>query len=183
MHSEEWLESLTYKTKSLLQIVKNENNLPIIMIDSDMLVLKDFSHFINNEYDIQVCRREFESARKDINISMKYIASFLIINQNNDKIEKFLKNWIQEIENMIKLKLKPAYETPSLCKMIKKYKKEIKIGELDEIHISCDKKFIPDKTFIIHMKSVGKEQGEHGNFENRVKNVKNFSKKEILKYL
>ena len=182
MHSDEWLESLTYKTKSLLDIIHKEDNLPIIMIDSDMLVMKDFSHFIDTNYDIQVCKREFESARKDINISMKYIASFLIINKNSEKVKTFLKDWIQEIKNMIKAKLKPAYETPSMCKMIEKYEKIIKIGELDEIHISCDKKYIENKTFIIHMKSVGKEEGAHGNFENRIQNVKGFSKKEILKY-
>ena len=38
-------------------------------------------------------------------------------------------------------------------------------------------------TYIIHMKSVGKEEGENGNFENRINNVSNFSRKNILKYL
>ena len=183
MHSAEWLESLTYKTKSLLEIIKKENNLPIIMIDTDMLVLKDFSHFINSDYDIQVCKREFESARNDIQLSMKYIASFLIINKKNEKVVDFLKDWIAEIESMIKQKLKPAYETPSMCKMIEKYRNVLKIDELNEINISCDKKYVENETYIIHMKSVGKEEGANGNFENRVNNVKNFSKKEILKYL
>jgi len=183
MHSDEWLESLTYKTKSLLKIIKNNDNLPIIMIDTDMLVLKDFSHFINTNYDIQVCKREFESPRKDINLSMKYIASFLIINKNNEKVIHFLNDWIKEINNMIKQKLKPAYETPSLCRMIDKYNSILKIDELDERHVSCDKKYIENITYIIHMKSVGKEEGENGNFDNRINNVSNFSKKNILKYL
>ena len=183
MHSEEWLESLTYKTKSLLDIIKNNSNLPIIMIDTDMLVLKDFSNFINTNYDIQVCKREFESARKDINLSMKYIASFLIINKNSDIVINFLNDWIKEIKNMIKQKLKPAYETPSLCRMIDKYSSVLKIDELDERNISCDKKYIENITYIIHMKSVGKEEGENGNFENRINNVSNYSKKNILKYL
>ena len=183
MHSEEWLESLTYKTKSLLEIIKKNDNLPLIMIDSDMLVIKDFNKFINTNYDIQVCKREFESSRRDIDMSMKYIASFLIINKNHEKVQNFLIDWIEEINNMIKLKLKPAYETPSMCKMIEQYKTKLKIDDLDEIHISCDKKYIEDKTYIIHMKSMGKEEGADGNFENRINNVKNFSKKNILKYL
>lgn len=183
MHSEEWLESLTYKTKSLLEIIKKNDNLPIIMIDSDMLVIKDFNKFINTNYDIQVCKREFESSRKDIDLSMKYIASFLIINKNHEKVQHFLKDWIEEIKNMINLNLKPAYETPSMCKMIEKYQNILKIDELDEINISCDKKYVEDKTYIIHMKSMGKEEGANGNFENRINNVKNFSKKNILKYL
>ena len=33
------------------------------------------------------------------------------------------------------------------------------------------------------MKSVGKEEGEDGNFNNRINNVQNFNKKDILKYL
>lgn len=183
MHSDEWLESLTYKTKSLLEIIKNNDNLPIIMIDTDMLVLKDFNQFINKNFDIQVCKREFESPRKDINLSMKYIASFLIINKNNDRVINFLNDWIKEIKNMIKQKLKPAYETPSLCRIIEKYNTILKINELDERHISCDKKYIENITYIIHMKSVGKEEGENGNFENRINNVNNYSKKNILKYL
>jgi hypothetical protein len=95
----------------------------------------------------------------------------------------FLKDWISEIESMIKQKLKPAYETPSMCRMIEKHRNVLKIDELNEINISCDKKYVENETYIIHMKSVGKEEGSHGNFENRVNNVKNFSKKEILKYL
>ena len=84
-----------------------------------MLVLKDFNKFINTDYDIQVCKREFESPRKDINLSMKYITSYLIINKNNEQVINFLNDWIKEIENMIQQKLKPAYETPSMCRMMK----------------------------------------------------------------
>lgn len=182
MHSEEWIESLTYKTKSLLNIIKNNNNLPIIMIDTDMLILKDFNKFINTNFDIQFCKREFESPRRDINMSMKYIASFMIVNKNSEVVISFLNDWIDEIKNMIKNKLKPAYETPSMCKMIEKYKKILNFDELDERNISCDKKYIENITYIIHMKSVGKEEGEDGNFNNRINNVKNFNKKDILKY-
>ena len=182
MHSEEWLESLTYKTKSLLNIINDNNNLPIVMIDTDMLVLKDFNKFINTNFDIQFCKREFESSRRDINMSMKYIASFMIVNKNSEVVIRFLNDWIDEIKNMIKQKLKPAYETPSMCKMIEKYKNILNFDELDERNISCDKKYIENITYIIHMKSVGKEEGEDGNFNNRINNVKNFNKKDILKY-
>ena len=143
-----------------------------------MLVLKDFSHFINSDYDIQVCKREFESARNDIQLSMKYIASFLVINKKNEKVINFLKDWIAEIESMIKQKLKPAYETPSMCRMIEKHRTKLKINELNEINISCDKKYIENETYIIHMKSVGKEEKViYGNFENRINNVKILVKK------
>ena len=67
--------------------------------------------------------------------------------------------------------------------MIEKHRTKLKINELNEINISCDKKYVENETYIIHMKSVGKEEGEHGNFENRINNVKNFNKKDILKYL
>ena len=184
MHSKEWIESLTYKTKSLLKIIENNNNdLPIVMIDTDMLVLKDFNKFINTKFDIQFCKREFKSSRRDINMSMKYIASFMIVNKNSEVVIRFLNDWINEIENMIQQKLKPAYETPSMCKMIEKYKNILNFDELDERNISCDKKYIENITYIIHMKSVGKEEGEDGNFNRRINNVKNFSKNDILKYV
>tara|TARA_Y100000741_G_C18153699_1_gene518273 strand:- start:162 stop:716 length:555 start_codon:yes stop_codon:yes gene_type:complete len=183
MHSSEWLESLTYKTKSLLEIIKNKDNLPLIMIDTDMLVLKDFNQFINPDCDIQVCKREFESSRKDLNLSMEYIASFLVINKNNEKVINFMNDWIKEIKSMLVMKKKPAYETPSMCKMIKKYENLMNIGKLDERKISCNQKYIENVTHIIHMKSNGNEDGVDENFTKRVNNVSNFDKNDILKYL
>jgi len=183
MHSKEWLESLTYKTKSLRNVIQDETNLPLIMIDSDMLVLKDFHHFIDKDKDIQVCKREVPNKRGDLGFFMNYIASFLIIHKNSTIVKQFLTEWIQEIEEMCRARLKPAYETPSLCKMIEKYKTKMKIGELDEINISTDKKYVENATYIIHLKSTGKEDSIDSNFENRVNNVKKFSKDKIVKYL
>ena len=88
MHSAEWLESLTYKTKSLLEIIKKENNLPIIMIDTDMLVLKDFSHFINSDYDIQVCMNNLNQ-REMISIKYEIYCFFFSYNKKNEKVINF----------------------------------------------------------------------------------------------
>ena len=184
VHSKEWLEALTMKTKTLLKVIEDDNNIPVILIDSDMLVLKDFHKFIDTEYDIQICKCKNPYRRGDLDIKqLDYIACFVIVNSNNENMKNFIKDWIKEIEYMKKNNLKPAYETPSMCKMIKKYKEEnlLKIGDLDQDEIAGDIEYIKNKTYIIHMRSNGPQGKNH--FNERISNIKNFSKNKVLEYL
>ena len=68
IHSKEWLEALTMKTKTLLKVIENEEHIPIVLIDSDMLVLKDFHKFIDLDYDIQICKCKKPYRRGDLEI-------------------------------------------------------------------------------------------------------------------
>jgi len=182
VHSEEWLKALTMKTKKLLNIVQKKDNLPVVMIDSDCLVVKDFSHVIDSNYDIQICKREYPSHRPDLNIKMKYIGSFAIINNNRPECIRFLEDWINEIQTMGEKKFKPAYESPSLCYVIENYRKKLKIQELEEAEVSCNNNFIENKTLIIHLKSID-PASDGADFNFRISNVSNFEKFKILKYL
>jgi hypothetical protein len=182
IHSKEWLDALTMKTKTLLKVIQEYNNIPIILIDSDMLVLRDFHKFIDTTYDLQICKCKNPYRRKDLEIKqLDYIACFAIINNNSENVQNFIKEWIIEIEYMSKNNLKPAYETPSMCKMIQKYKNIIKIGDLNQDEIACDIEYIQDVSYLIHMRSNG-PQG-HNHFNERISNIKNYSKDNVLKYL
>lgn len=184
IHSKEWLEALTMKTKTLLKVIENEEHIPIVLIDSDMLVLKDFHKFIDLEYDIQICKCKKPYRRGDLEIKqLDYIACFAIINNNSENMKNFIKDWIKEIEYMKKNNLKPAYETPSMCKMIKKYRDKnlLKIGDLEQDKIAGDIEYIKDVTHVIHMRSNGPQGINH--FDERISNIKNFPKKKVLEYL
>ena len=183
VHSQEWLEALTMKTKILLEIIKNKTNLPIVLIDSDMLILKNFDIFIDTKYDIQICKCKNPYSRNDLPIKkLDYIACFVVINNNNNNVINFMNDWINEIKEMFNKKLRPAYETPSMCKMINKYKSILNIGDLEQDKIASDIEYIEDKSHIIHMRSQG-NAGNQNHFDFRISNIKNLKKEEILKYL
>lgn len=179
VHSKQWLDSLTQKTKTLLEITQNQSNLPLVMIDTDMVVMEDFDHLIDKKYDLQVCKRKFPSPRRDLDLILKYIASFFVVNRASEKATQFIKDWIHQMDEMYRRNLKPAYETPSMCQMIEKYQSELQIGELDEVRISSNCKYVEGETHIIHMKSVSSST----TLMQRLDCVSNFPKEKILQYL
>lgn len=187
IHSKEWVQSLTFKTRTLKELINNEENIPLVMMDADLLILEDFSDLIDNSYDIQICKREKICTRpKPENYKMRYIACFMIINSQNENVQNFVDDWINRMILMIEKKMKAPYETPALCKTIDDYTNKLKIGSLDEIKISADKKYVDNITKIIHMKSspvVKYKSVEDGGFEQRVSSVQNFPKEKIMKYV
>jgi len=146
--SREWIESVSQKTFILRMLVEN-NNLPIVMIDSDTLVINDFSNVINTKYDVQICKRATPLLRKD-NFLLEYIASFFVV--NNTKAITFITDWINRLEERIKLDLAPPHETPALIETFNN-NTDLDIGMLDENEISCENNYINGFTKIIHAKS------------------------------
>jgi len=148
LYSEDWIEAVSQKTAILLKLVQ-ENLSPIIMLDSDTIILKDFSDVIDHNYDIQVCKRAFPLRRKD-GLILDYIASFFIV--NNINAESFIITWINRLSERISLKMLPPHETPAMTETIQQNTK-LKIGFLDENEISCENNNINGHTKIIHAKS------------------------------
>ena len=181
IHSNEWLESLTMKTKTLYTLIQQDENIPMVLIDSDMLIIGDFSHVIDLAYDIQICKCNDPYERNDLDIKqLDYIACFLVVNNNTESTKQFISDWIEEIKYMMEAKLRPAYETPSLCKTIQRYRNVLKIGDLHQDEIAGDIKYVKNVTKIIHMRSSGQSSNH---FESRISNVEGYSREEILKYL
>lgn len=158
IQSPEWIAAVSQKTKILLELVKKMNE-TIIMMDIDMIIMDDFSHVINKNYDLQVCKREEPAFRNAIfntpgKFQLDYIGSFLITNSSASI--PFLEEWIDKIDYLTKKKIKSPFETPALCLVVKEFKSKLKIDELDERVVSCKNNYYPGISSVVHMKSTGK---------------------------
>ncbi len=183
VHSKEWLEALTMKTKILLEVIKDKENLPLIVMDSDMLILKNFNKFIKIRYDLQICKLNDPGFRNDLSFkNITHIACFMIINKNNQNVINFMQDWINEIKYMVDKKYIPAYETPAMNKIIDKYKNILNIGNLNNDKVASNREFIKHRSHVIHMKSDGNRKGGN-HFEYRISKIKNFDKEKVLQYL
>jgi len=179
IHADDWLRSVAVKSKLLLNLVQREQ-LPICMIDADCVVVRDFSHVLDESVDIQICQRNRRVRRRD-GLVMKYIGSFLVVNSR--RAVGFLEEWIREIEHLYRIKAIPAHETPALCRTVERYRNEVRLGVLPEAAVSCDRA-CEEGTLVIHMKSnaAGAASAEES-FQKRVHAVRNYSGNKILTYL
>ena len=138
MWDNKWHNSVSKKTKLFRELASTQD-LPIIMLDADLLFLKDIGCLIDPEYDIQVCFRNHE--RRENRHPLDYLASYVCI--NNKKALEFLDTWIQMIDDLQNVKvhgdLIQAKETPCLCKTIELFKNsnsQLKIGDVAEDIVS-----------------------------------------------
>ncbi|MDR1972065.1 MAG: glycosyltransferase family 77 protein [Treponema sp.] len=147
IHSKEWVNAVREKTRILSRIVKY-GNVPVVMIDSDTIIMEDFSDLINTNYDIQLCRRSKPFLRPD-GLSMDYIASFVAVNTSNALA--FIHKWIDRMDERIALNLPPPHETPAMVETLA-LEKSLKIGYLEDKIVSCENSYIPRTTKIVHAK-------------------------------
>ena len=164
MWDDKWHNSVSQKTKLLRELVKTES-LPIVMLDADLLFLKDISSLIDDDYDIQVCFRNHE--RRETPHQMDYLASYVSV--NNKSGLKFLDKWIDMIDNSDSINYRgnliQAKETPCLCKTVEIFNEDadsdLKIGDVAEDIVSVyDPPGLPtmpepDVCRIIHFKGAG----------------------------
>jgi len=148
-----WIDSVSQKTVILNSLIK-AGHTPVIMIDSDTLILEDFSDTIDLNYDIQICKRSKSYIRPD-GLLLEYIASYVAI--NNGKGETFVSAWINRLVERINQRMIPPYETPAMVETLNQ-NKELKIGILEEKVISCENNYFPGITKIVHAK--GRDKGD-----------------------
>jgi len=146
--SQNWIKAVSQKTLILRSLVENGNT-PIVMIDSDTIIVKDFHDVLNPEYDIQLCKRASPLIRPD-GLVVEYIASFVAINNANGI--NFITAWINRLEERVSQNMIPPHETPAMVETAQKNEK-LKIGELDDKVVNCDNNYFPGITKIIHAKS------------------------------
>ena len=147
LYSKDWIDAVSQKTAVLCMLVEN-NRTPVIMLDSDTIVVEDFSGVIDMNYDIQVCKRASPRLRPD-GFNLDYIASFFIANNINAK--PFITAWINRLTQRINSNLLPPHETPAMIETLQN--NSVKIGVLDENAVSCENNYIKGFTKIIHAKS------------------------------
>lgn len=180
VHTENWVLGVAQKTMLLKQLIE-EDKLPLMMIDADSIVTKDFSALLNTEYDIIVCRRKNPAMRAD-GLTMEYIGSFLYVKNKNAL--QFIDDWMREMFDMIKSGAIPAYESPALCKIIASLPGYISLGAISEEIVSCITGYNPDVTHIIHLKSQTSSLTDpRTDFMARVGAIQGFPEAGILQYL
>lgn len=137
--SPDWIKTVVAKTYGLRKIIKEYDITPILMIDSDCLVLQKLSPLINMEMDLQICYRH--------NHQTPLLGSYVSFNK---KCLNFLDKWIETIPTINT----PWKESPALSKIYKDYKDKLKIDLINEHFVSCiDKNKIDDKVKIVHFKA------------------------------
>jgi hypothetical protein len=147
VHSRDWVDAVSQKTNILANLIE-ENNIPIVMMDSDMIVIEDFSGCIDLKYDIQICQRSIPLVRPD-GLRVNYIASFFVVNSKNGLL--FIYGWINRMKERIALNMFPPHETPAMVEVLAK-ESECNIGFLQDIIVSCENNYIKNTTKIIHAK-------------------------------
>lgn len=176
-HTKEWIEAVCMKTTILHELIQN-NALPLVMMDTDMFVAKDFSHVIDPSKTLQICKRSIPALRPDM--TMNFIGSFLVVNDTS--ASDFIRKWIERIRERIAMNAVPAYETPALCETIELFKDKIEIGYLDEDEISCNNSYIEGKTCVIHMKSDSTPENKDL-VTGRINSVRNYRHEDIIKHI
>ena len=89
---EGWRLAISHKTDGLFSIC-NEENYPILMLDCDTFVLKDFSDEIFHGCDVQVCRQK--TVQTTYGQTINHIGSWFVA--HNDKAKEFLYRWRYKI--------------------------------------------------------------------------------------
>lgn len=170
VHSKGWYNNVKLKTyflnKILSEIPENES---LVLIDSDSLIVKDFSEIINKEFDLQITQMSSGAHVSNSGIKISHIASFMVFNHNL-KSKLFVKKWIENIDYLIKENKKLPHETPAMNKTLsdEKIVHDTKIEFLDDRIVSSDL-FVGPKTKILHFKSIhGNSHNDLENFEFRV---------------
>lgn len=137
--STDWTKTVVAKTIGLRAILKEYDVTPILMIDSDCLVLQEISSLIDIDMDIQICNRP------DHHTPM--LGSYVSINK---PCLEFMDKWIDTIPTIST----PWKESPALSKIYLEFKDKIKIGIVPEHVVSCyEKEKVDDSVKIIHFKS------------------------------
>jgi hypothetical protein len=136
-----WQENVGSKTiifRHLLELT----DIPMMMIDGDCVFVKDLYELIDDNYDIQLCRRHSGTP---------YLGSF-VIGQPRQKTLEFISNWITRIAT------KPTNvprESPSLSEVADEYSDTLSIGDIPRILVSThNESEFCDDTYIIHLKSA-----------------------------
>ena len=136
-----WQENVGSKTIVFKHLLES-TGVPLMMIDGDCIFVKDLYPLIDNQYDIQLCKRDSGTP---------YLGSFVIGQPKTETLD-FMDRWIERIAT------KPTNiprESPSLSEVAEEYRNTLKIGDIDRVLVSTHGEWeFCDDTYIIHLKSA-----------------------------
>ena len=171
VHTEEWRKAVDEKTKGL-EFLCQEQNYPILMIDIDTYVFKDFSDEIFDDCDIQVSRNKTDIINGQ-GYYLTHIASWFVV--NNEKGADFVKRWRKTMPEINSVHV----ETPALCETLKYSAGLFKIRDNDQSLVSALNYNFDSK--IVHFRSNPIGDGKMETIEDRINNVSDLPEEFINK--
>jgi hypothetical protein len=156
VHSNGWYKTTKLKTEYLKELFDTVDvNEPIVMIDSDTVVLKDIYDIIKPEYDLQLVEMSEGSHISQSGILILHIACLSIFN-HREKSKNFLNKWIENKNMLFQMKRPKPHETPAMNMVIndKKFMKNYNFLSMDEREVCADSA-VYENSKIIHFKSNG----------------------------
>ncbi len=156
VHSNGWYKTTKLKTEYLKELFDTVDvNEPIVMIDSDTVVLKDIYDIIKPEYDLQLVEMSEGSHISQSGILILHIACLSIFN-HREKSKNFLNKWIEDKNMLFQMKRPKPHETPAMNMVIndKKFMKNYNFLSMDEREVCADSA-VYENSKIIHFKSNG----------------------------
>ncbi len=173
VHSKGWVAATQLKTrmlKRLLQMVDFDH--PLILIDSDVCILKDLSEYIDPREDMQFTSMSTGGHTRADGIFIRDIASFAIFN-DTVLAKVFVQRWIDRMETFAENGTPYPHETPAMNMTIADCAEDMNIGFLEEIEVCADSE-VQDDTASVHFKSNGSTKDDPiTNFEKRIMSVNN----------
>jgi hypothetical protein len=198
IHSEGWYKNVSLKTQYLHKLLcSDEVKDPIILIDSDVLVLKDISKLIDLNYDMQFTTMSAGAHTGASGIEILQIGCFVACN-NLQKSKTFIELWMASVYYLQQLQAPYPHETPAMNivinllehklaktdteSIIQKHlissidTPDIKIGYLDD-KVSCSDRVIYPQSYSLHFKTNSSTYGTDNlnDFINRISNLGTFS--------
>tara|TARA_B100001996_G_scaffold233595_1_gene180343 strand:+ start:74 stop:883 length:810 start_codon:yes stop_codon:yes gene_type:complete len=179
VHSKGWVAATQLKTRMLRRLLKLiDFKHPLILIDSDVCILKDLSKFIDPNFDMQFTSMHTGGHTRSDGIFIRDIASFLIFN-NQSSARIFVDRWIRKMEAFAARATPFPHETPAMNMTIADSALHMNLGFLKEIEVCADSE-LTDDTYSVHFKSNGSNDDDPiTNFEKRVMSVNNITSTDI----
>lgn len=202
VHSDGWYKNVSLKTQYLHQLLSSEDiQDPIILIDSDVLILQDISSLLNLSYDMQFTNMSAGSHTGASGIEITQIGCFVACN-NKKKSRSFVELWIEASKQLKRLNAPKPHETPAMNIVINllenksangleltiantiktKYEIEsMKIGYLDD-RVSCSDRVIYPQSKTLHFKTNGPSSkgNSFGDFMKRIHTIESYSEVQLI---
>ena len=173
VHSDGWVKATQQKTRMLKKLLSGVNfDHPLILIDSDVCVLKDLAEYIDPREDMQFTSMSTGGHTRADGIFIRDIASFAIFN-DTVLAKVFVQRWIDRMEIFAENGTPYPHETPAMNMTIADCAEDMNIGFLEEIEVCADSE-VQDDTASVHFKSNGSTKDDPiTNFEKRIMSVNN----------
>ena len=164
LDSEGWKKAVAQKLIGLESICKEENY-PILMIDSDMYVAKDFSDEIFNDCDVQTCNQD-PIIYNSMGYLIDHIGCWFVVHNDNGK--EFVKAWRKKTLDISGR----CAETPALCETLRSSGGLFSIKENDINKVSSMN--WDENVKVIHFRTTNDSESDLS-LRGRLNNVENLS--------